>query len=64
MLAHRPLEDRDLATPEYAIRTLLADLDADRPYVVTHGSVRRVYTRRRDEMDAAIDRMERSEGSE
>jgi NAD(P)-dependent dehydrogenase (short-subunit alcohol dehydrogenase family) len=60
MLAHRPLEDGDLVTPEHAIRNLLADLRADHPYVVTHGSSRRHYTTRRDALDAAYDRMERS----
>ena len=39
---------------------LLSDLIADRPYVVTHGSFRPFYKRRRDAMDAALDRMEAS----
>jgi NAD(P)-dependent dehydrogenase (short-subunit alcohol dehydrogenase family) len=60
MLAHRPMTDRDLVTPEHAIRNLLEDLLADEPYVVTHGSQRDVYRERRDAMDAAFDRMESS----
>ena len=43
MLAHRPLADGDVVTPEHAIRNLLADLIADVPYIVTHGSHRAVY---------------------
>ncbi len=58
MLAHRPLADGDVVTPEHAIRNLLADLADDVPYVVTHGSDRPVYRRRQDAMDAAFDRME------
>ncbi len=58
MLAHRPLADGDVVTPEHAVRRLLADLIADEPYVVTHGSYRRDYEQRRDAMDAAFDRME------
>jgi NAD(P)-dependent dehydrogenase (short-subunit alcohol dehydrogenase family) len=60
MLAHRPMADGDVVTPEHAIRNLLADLQADEPYVVTHGSHRSVYRQRRDAMDAAFDRMETS----
>lgn len=59
MLAHQPMADDDLATPEHAIRNLLAALDADEPYVVTHGSVRRRYDQRHAELSAAFDRMER-----
>ncbi len=60
MLAHRPMADGDVVTPEHAIRNLLADLDANVPYSVTHGSFRSVYEQRRDAMDAAFDRMETS----
>jgi len=58
MLAHSPLEDGDVVTPEHAIRHLLDDLVADEPYSVTHGSFRPDWTRRRDALDAAFDRME------
>ena len=58
MLAHRPLADGDVVTPEHAIRNLLAGLIDDVPYVVTHGSHRAAYEQRRDAMDAALDRME------
>jgi NAD(P)-dependent dehydrogenase (short-subunit alcohol dehydrogenase family) len=60
MLAHRPLADGDLVTPEHAIRNLLADLLDDQPYALTHGSHRPVYEQRRAAMDAAFDRMEAS----
>lgn len=58
MMEHRPMEDGDVVMPEHAIRNLLADLDADVPYSVTHGSFRRYYEDRRAAMDAAFDRME------
>jgi NAD(P)-dependent dehydrogenase (short-subunit alcohol dehydrogenase family) len=60
MVAHQPMGDGDVATPEHAIRNLLADLDANEPYVITHGSFRPLYQRRRDAIDAAFDRMEAS----
>jgi NAD(P)-dependent dehydrogenase (short-subunit alcohol dehydrogenase family) len=60
MLAHRPMNDGDVVTPEHAIRKLLDDLEANVPYSVTHGSFRPVYQQRRDAMDAAFDRMETS----
>jgi NAD(P)-dependent dehydrogenase (short-subunit alcohol dehydrogenase family) len=60
MIAHQPMGDDDLATPEHAIRNLLADLEANEPYVLTHGSYRPLYQRRRDAIDAAFDRMEAS----
>lgn len=60
MLAHQPMGDGDLATPEHAIRNLLADLEAGEPYTLTHGSYRPLYEQRRDAIDAAFDRMEAS----
>ena len=60
MIAHQPMGDDDLATPEHAIRNLLADLEAGEPYVLTHGSYRPLYQQRRDAIDAAFDRMEAS----
>ena len=54
------MADGDVVTPEHAIRNLLADLEANVPYSVTHGSFRSVYEERRDAMDAAFDRMEPS----
>jgi NAD(P)-dependent dehydrogenase (short-subunit alcohol dehydrogenase family) len=60
MVAHQPMDDGDLATPEHAIRNLLADLEAGEPYVITHGSFRPFYDQRRDALDAAFDRMEAS----
>jgi len=61
MLASRPVTAGDVATPEHAVRNLLRDLLADETYVLTHGSYRDEYNRRRDAMDAAFDRMERDE---
>jgi NAD(P)-dependent dehydrogenase (short-subunit alcohol dehydrogenase family) len=60
MVAHQPMGDGDLATPEHAIRNLLADLEAGEPYVLTHGSYRPSYEQRRAALDAAFDRMEAS----
>jgi NAD(P)-dependent dehydrogenase (short-subunit alcohol dehydrogenase family) len=60
MLADMPMESEDLATPEHAVRNLLRDLDLDVPYSVTHGTVRSAYAQRRDAIEAALDRMERS----
>ncbi|ONH58199.1 hypothetical protein CcI49_22090 [Frankia sp. CcI49] len=60
MLAHRPVGEADVVTPEHAIRNLLTDLRDDEPYSVTHGSFRPFYVARRDAMDAALNRMEAS----
>jgi NAD(P)-dependent dehydrogenase (short-subunit alcohol dehydrogenase family) len=60
MIAHQPMGDGDLATPEHAIRNLLADLETGEPYVLTHGSYRPIYEARRAALDAAFDRMETS----
>jgi NAD(P)-dependent dehydrogenase (short-subunit alcohol dehydrogenase family) len=60
MLAHRPVDANDVVMPEHAIRNLLADLDADRPYSVTHGAIRDDYNERHEAMSAALDRMEQS----
>ena len=60
MLAHQPMGPNDLATPEHAIRNLVAALDADEPYLITHGSYRPLYEQRRAALDAAFNRMEAS----
>ena len=60
MLTHRPLAEGDVVMPDDAVRNLLADLMANEPYSLTHGSHRGVYRQRRDAMDAAFDRMESS----
>lgn len=60
MTSHQPMSDGDVVTPEHAIRNLLADVEANEPYLVTHGSFRPIYEQRRDAMDAAFDRMEAS----
>jgi NAD(P)-dependent dehydrogenase (short-subunit alcohol dehydrogenase family) len=56
MLAHRPLADGDLVMPDHAVRNLLADLEADEPYCITHGDHRPVYDERQQAMVAAFDR--------
>jgi NAD(P)-dependent dehydrogenase (short-subunit alcohol dehydrogenase family) len=60
MTSHQPMGDGDVVTPEHAIRNLLADVEANQPYVITHGSFRPLYEQRRDAIDAAFDRMEAS----
>ncbi len=60
MLAHRPLGQGDLVMPDQAVRNLLADLEADEPYCITHGDHRRAYDERQQAMAAALDRMETS----
>ena len=58
MLEHRPMGAEDVVMPDHAVRHLLADLEANEPYCLTHGSHRPVYEERRAAMDAAFDRME------
>ena len=58
MLEHRPMGADDVVMPDHAVRNLLADLEADEPYCLTHGSHRPVYEARRAALDAAFDRME------
>lgn len=60
MLTSRRIADGDVVPPEHAVRNLLDQLVANEPYVLTHGSYRQEYNRRRDAMEAAFDRMERS----
>jgi NAD(P)-dependent dehydrogenase (short-subunit alcohol dehydrogenase family) len=60
MMAYTPMTTEDLATPEHAVRNLMVDLMDDRPYSVTHGTLRQFYAPRRDAMEAALDRMETS----
>lgn len=58
MLAHTPMGETDLVAPEHAVRNLLADLEANEPFSITHGSFRPAWERRRDAIDAAFDRMQ------
>jgi NAD(P)-dependent dehydrogenase (short-subunit alcohol dehydrogenase family) len=60
MLADMPMGPDDLTTPEHAVRNVLQDLDNDVPFSVTHGSVCTPYTLRREAIEAALERMERS----
>jgi NAD(P)-dependent dehydrogenase (short-subunit alcohol dehydrogenase family) len=59
MLASSEMGD-DVVTPDHAVRNLLADLLADEPYVITHGSYRARFRERLAALEAAFDRMERS----
>lgn len=63
MLAHRPMGEDDVLPPDEAIRNLLADLMADEPYTITHGTFRSAYAERRDALEDAFDRMEASRAS-
>jgi NAD(P)-dependent dehydrogenase (short-subunit alcohol dehydrogenase family) len=58
MLAGSAMGEGDVVTAEHAARNVLRDLLANEPYVLTHGSFRADYERRRDAMEAAFDRME------
>jgi meso-butanediol dehydrogenase / (S,S)-butanediol dehydrogenase / diacetyl reductase len=58
MMAHQPMGEGDVVTAEHAIRNLVAELVAGEPYVLTHGSYRDQYNRRRDAIEQAFDRME------
>jgi hypothetical protein len=59
MLSGSGMGPGDVATAEDAARHVLRDLLADEPYVLTHGSYRPEYNRRRDALEAAFDRMEK-----
>lgn len=59
MIAGAGMDAADVATPEHAIRNLLADMVANEPYILTHGTYRSTYAGRRDAIEAAFDRMER-----
>jgi NAD(P)-dependent dehydrogenase (short-subunit alcohol dehydrogenase family) len=60
MMSSRQMGEDHVATPEHAVRNLIADLAADEPYVITHGAYRAGYHRRLAAIEAAFDRMERS----
>lgn len=60
MLSHTPQGEADLTTPGHAIRNLVADLDANEPFSLTHGTYRLIWNRRRDAIEVAFDRMESS----
>jgi NAD(P)-dependent dehydrogenase (short-subunit alcohol dehydrogenase family) len=58
MLATREFDSSaEVATPEHAVRNLLAELRDNRPYVISHGNYRHVVERRQAEVLASIDRM-------
>jgi NAD(P)-dependent dehydrogenase (short-subunit alcohol dehydrogenase family) len=60
MMASRKMGDDHVATPEHAVRNLIADLIANEPYVITHGAYRADYHDRLAAIEAAFDRMEGS----
>ena len=60
MMSSRKMGDDHVATPEHAVRNLIADLIANEPYVITHGAYRAEYHERLAAIEAAFDRMERS----
>jgi hypothetical protein len=60
MMASRKMGGDHVATPEHAVRNLIADLVANEPYVITHGAYRADYHERLAAIEAAFDRMERS----
>jgi len=60
MMASRSTGDEHVATPEHAVRNLIADLVDDQPYLITHGAYRDQYHEQLAVLEAAFDRMERS----
>jgi NAD(P)-dependent dehydrogenase (short-subunit alcohol dehydrogenase family) len=60
MMANVQMTDADLATPDHAIRNLLADLQNDEPYLITHGSYRPQLEERFASILDAFDRTLRS----
>jgi NAD(P)-dependent dehydrogenase (short-subunit alcohol dehydrogenase family) len=58
MLAGSTMGEGDVVTAEHAARNVLAELLADEPYVLTHGTYRQDYERRHAALEAAFDRME------
>jgi meso-butanediol dehydrogenase / (S,S)-butanediol dehydrogenase / diacetyl reductase len=58
MLASRPIADSDVVTADYAVRNLPGEILSNHSYVLTHGSYRGDYNERRDDLEAAFDRME------
>lgn len=60
MMASRSISDSHVATPEHAARNLLAELERDPPFIVTHGDFRDAFRARIADLEAAFDRMEQS----
>ena len=61
MMAGRAMGEEHIATPwAPPPRNLVADLVADRPYVITHRRYRANLRERVAELEEAFDRMERS----
>jgi NAD(P)-dependent dehydrogenase (short-subunit alcohol dehydrogenase family) len=60
MMSSRKMGDEHVATPEHAVRNLIADLVANEPFIITHGAYRAEYHERLAALEAAFDRMERS----
>jgi NAD(P)-dependent dehydrogenase (short-subunit alcohol dehydrogenase family) len=63
MLASREFDSASaVATPEHAVRNLLAELRADRPYVISHGAYKATVQARQKTVLDAFDRMLSSPG--
>ncbi|MBX3314017.1 MAG: SDR family NAD(P)-dependent oxidoreductase [Actinobacteria bacterium] len=56
MLTHRPSAAAEVVDPAHAVRNLLADLEADHPFIVTHGEIGHDYAERHGWIVDAIDR--------
>ena len=59
-MASQDMDAAQVATPEHAVRNLLADLSPTSRIIITHGSYRAEYHRRLAAIEAAFDRMGRS----
>ena len=60
MMSSRDIGQEHVATPEHAVRDLLASIVADEPYLITHGQYREAYHERLAAIEAAFDRMEQT----
>ena len=59
-MSSRDIGQEHVATPEHAVRDLLASIVADEPYLITHGQYRDAYHERLAAIEAAFDRMEQT----
>ncbi|MCK9877905.1 SDR family oxidoreductase [Frankia sp. Ag45/Mut15] len=61
MLASRGTDEAShVVTPDHAVRNVIQELQADNPYIITHGTYRERYQLRTAAMDAAFDRLEQA----
>jgi NAD(P)-dependent dehydrogenase (short-subunit alcohol dehydrogenase family) len=62
MLASRPASlGSQVATAEHAARNVLAELEANRPYIITHGDYRAQFRQRTAALESAFDRMDQAD---